>query len=207
MILDCIFNKHITKVLTYNTRLKRLILPEYGRNIQKMVNHCLTIEDREERTNCAYAIVNAMETLLPPDGDPDEYRRKLWDHLAIMADFNLDIDWPFPVIQSEELQTTPKPIINEVGDIRFKQYGKNLEAMIQVASQMPDSPERQALALLLANQMKKVSLAVNPDGTDDYHIFKDLRLLSHGVLNLDPETDQLHEFKAMPAPSKKKKKK
>ncbi len=194
-------------MLTYNTRLKRLILPEYGRNIQKMVNHCLSLEDRDERTRCAHSIVRAMEMLFPAEGDPEEYKRKLWDHLAIMADFSLDIDWPCPVIQSEELKTQPQPIVNEVADIRFKQYGKNLEAMIQVASQMPDSPERHALALLLANQMKKMSLAVNPDGADDAHICKDLRMLSHGTINLDPEVDRLHEFKSMPAPSKKKKKK
>jgi len=172
-----------------------------------MVNHCLTIKDRDERTRCAHSIIHAMEMLFPVEGDPEEYKRKLWDHLAIMADFGLDIDWPFPVIQSEALKTQPRPIVNEVADIRFKQYGKNLEAMIQVASQMPDSPERQALALLLANQMKKMSLAVNPDGVDDEHIFKDLRLLSHGSINLDPGSVQLHEFKSMPAPSKKKKKK
>ena len=94
-------------MLTYNTRLKRLILPEYGRNIQKMVNHCLSLEDRDERTRCAHSIVRAMEMLFPAEGDPEEYKRKLWDHLAIMADFSLDIDWPCPVIQSEELKTQP----------------------------------------------------------------------------------------------------
>ncbi|MCM1450862.1 MAG: DUF4290 domain-containing protein [Clostridium sp.] len=194
-------------MLTYNTRLKRLILPEYGRNIQNMVNHCLSLEDRGERTSCAYSIIRAMETLFPAEGDPEDYRRKLWDHLAIMSDFKLDIDWPFPVIQSEQLQSQPKPIINDVADIRFKQYGKNLEAMIQVASQMPDSPERQALALLIANQMKKDSLAVNPEGADDQRIFNDLRMLSHGAISLNAEETRLHEYKAMPAPSKKKKKK
>lgn len=194
-------------MLTYNTRLKPLALPEYGRNIQNMVNRCLQIEDRDERTQCAYAIINTMETLFPGDGDPDEYRRKLWDHLAIMADFKLDIDWPFPVIQSEELKTHPSPIVNEVAPIRFKLYGKNLEAMIEVASKMPDSPERQALALLLANQMKKDSLATNPEGADDIRILNDLRSLSHGEINLNPDTTPLHQYKAMPAPSKKKKKK
>lgn len=194
-------------MLTYNTKLKKLILPEYGRNIQKMVEHCLTIADRDERTRCAFAIVDTMENIFPPEGDPEEYRRKLWDHLAIMSEFALDIDWPYEIIKPDSLDTKPEPISNITAEVTYRHYGKNLEAMIDVATQMPEGEERDALVLLLASHMKKTMLQVNPEGVEDERVFKDLRIMSHGAFNLDPEQVQLPEFKAAPAPSKKKKKK
>ena len=195
------------RMLTYNTQLKKLALPEYGRNVQRMVDRCLTIEDRDERTACAHTIVRTMAALVPADGDPEEHRRKLWDHLAIMSGFALDIDWPYEVVKQDALGTAPQPIQSFPSQIRHRQYGKSLEAMIEVTSKMEASPEREALVLLLANQMKKMMLAVNPDGVDDERIFKDLRMLSHGELNLRAEETPLLDYKMMPAPSKKKKKK
>lgn len=194
-------------MLTYNTQLKKLALPEYGRNIQRMVDRCLEIEDRDERTACAHTIVRAMEVLVHAEGDPEEHRRKLWDHLAIMSGFALDIDWPYEVVKQDALGTPPQPIQNFPSQIKHRQYGKSLEAMIEVASKMEESPEREALVLLLANQMKKMMLSINPDNVDDERIFKDLQALSHGAINLRADEVQLLDYKMMPAPSKKKKKK
>ena len=95
------------EMLTYNTQLKKLVLPEYGRNIQQMVDHCLTIEDREERTACAYSIINSMGNLFPQLRDVDDFKHKLWDHLAIMSDFKLDIDYPCDIIRPENLESRP----------------------------------------------------------------------------------------------------
>lgn len=194
-------------MLTYNTQLKKLILPEYGRNVQRMVDHCMTIEDKVERTRCANTIVGIMYTLFPATGDPEEYRRKLWDHLAIMSDFSLDIDWPFDVIRPDSLESTPDKLSMEKSHIRLRHYGKNIELMIARAVSMEEGEERDALILLLANHMKKLMLAVNKEGVDDSKIFKDLCDFSHGAINLNIEETHLHEFKEAPAPLKKKKKK
>lgn len=196
-------------MLTYNTQLRKLILPEYGRNIQNMVDYCLTIPDRQERTDCAYSIVSAMANLFPASKNNPDFRQQLWDHLAIMANFELDIDFPFEVIRKEQLTTLPDPIPYDNSQFRWRHYGKNVEYMIGRATEMPESPEREALILLLANHMKKLMLAVNPEGVDDAKIFNDLAIYSHGAIRLSTENCKLHEFKAeIPQqPSKKKKRK
>lgn len=194
-------------MLTYTTHLKKLILPEYGRNIQRMVDHCLTIEDRYERTRCAATIVKTMETLFPIQGNTDAYRRKLWDHLAIMSNFQLDVDVPFELIRPENLDNTPSHIDYDQGDFNYRHYGLLIQRAVAHASEMPEGDERDALVLLLANHMKKLMLAVNSDGVDDEKIFKDLREMSHGAISLKPENVKLHEFKVAPAPATGKKKK
>ena len=194
-------------MLSYNTQQKALRLPEYGRNIQQMVDHCLTIADREERTRCAYTIVKAMATLLPEPRDTEESKRKLWDHLAIMADFKLDIDWPYEVIQADPLSTEPEKIPYQYLNIRYRHYGRGIEQLISKALQMEEGPERTELCRLIANHMKKLMLAVNRDGVDDAKIFKDLAEMSHGNIIIRPEEMHLHQFKVAPAPASGKKKK
>ena len=195
-------------MLTYTTQLKKLILPEYGRNIQRMVDHCLTIEDRGERTRCAATIVKTMETLFPIQGNADAYRRKLWDHLAIMSDFNLDVDVPFELIKPDSLDPTPEPINYRQAEFGYRHYGRMLQRSIDKAVEMPDGDENDALILLLADHMKKMLLAVNPDGVDDEKVFKDLYELSRGAIRIDPELIKLHDFKVVvPVTGKKKKKK
>ncbi|MDE7458314.1 MAG: DUF4290 domain-containing protein [Muribaculaceae bacterium] len=194
-------------MLTYSTHLKKLILPEYGRNIQRMVDHCLTIEDRYERTRCASTIVKTMELLFPVQGNADAYRRKLWDHLAIMSDFSLDVDLPFELVSKSSLDDRPQLLSYEQGPLDYRHYGLLLQRTIATAAQMEEGEERDALILLLANHMKKLMLTVNPDGVDDAKIFKDLRILSQGAINLNPDEVSLHEFIAAPSPTGKKKKK
>ncbi|MBR5898378.1 MAG: DUF4290 domain-containing protein [Muribaculaceae bacterium] len=194
-------------MLKYNTRLKKLILPEYGRNIQQMVDHCITIEDREERTRCAYSIIATMGNLFPNLRDMDDFKHKLWDHLAIMSDFKLDIDYPCEVIKPENLKTLPDKIEYQSSSIKFRHYGKNLELMIAKAASMEDGEEKDVLISYIANHMKKLMLAVNSEGVENAKILKDLRDYSHGAINLDPETYHLHEFKEAPAQQTGKKKK
>lgn len=196
-------------MLEYNTQLKKLVLPEYGRNIQKMVDYCQTIEDREERTRCAYAIITAMSNLMQLQKNSGALN-KLWDHLAIMSNFNLDIDYPTEIILQESLNSQPEAINYQNRDFSFRHYGKYLEQMIYSATQYPEGEERDALILLIANHMKKTMLAVNPDGVEDERIFRDLADMSHGAIRLNSETTKLHQFQEAPtavATKKKKKKK
>lgn len=195
-------------MLDYNTQLKRLVLPEYGRNIQKMVDHCMTIEDRDERTQCAYAVITAMSNLMQLQKNNDALH-KLWDHLAIMSDFKLDIDYPTEIIEPESLSTIPESLHYQDREFSFRHYGKYLEGMIRRASEYEEGEERDALVMLIANHMKKTMLAVNPDGVEDERIFRDLAEMSHGAIRLNPETTRLHQFQEAPAAagSKKKKKK
>ncbi|MCM1021585.1 MAG: DUF4290 domain-containing protein [Muribaculum sp.] len=196
-------------MLTYNTQLKKLILPEYGRNVQNMIDYCLSLADRQERNACAHTIIATMSNLFPASKNNPDFKHQLWDHLAIMADFELDIDYPFEIIRREQLSTTPDPIPYENGQFRWRHYGKCVEYMIGRAVDMPEGPERDALILLLANHMKKLMLSINPEGVDDTKVFNDLATYSHGVIRLSPENCKLHEFKAeIPqTPSKKRKRK
>lgn len=193
-------------MLTYNTRLKRLILPEYGRNLQQMVDHCLTIEDREKRQLCAETIVTAMEQLFPELKQP-ENANKVWDHLAIMSDFKLDIDYPNEVVKADDLATQPEKVPYDQSRIRQRHYGKITEQMIAKAASMEPGEDRDEIVMLLANHMKKQMLALSSDGVDDRKIFADLAMYSNGEIRLDPETHHLHEFQAMPKPQTGKKKK
>lgn len=196
-------------MLTYNTQQKKILLPEYGRNIQSMVEHCLTIEDRDERNQCARMIVASMGNLFPQLRDNPEYKHKLWDHLAIMSDFMLDIDYPYEVVRQDSLASKPDVILYPQQPLKWRHYGACIEHMINRAVEMPESPEREALILLLADQMKKSMLAVNPEGVDDERIFKDLAAYSHGAIRLSTETTRLHDFKAEvpPATTGKKRRK
>ena len=194
-------------MLSYNTHLKKLVLPEYGRIIQEMVDHCLTIEDRAQRNLCAQTIINAMGNLFPALKEGEENKRKLWDHLAIMSDFKLDIDYPYEIVQQDSLETNPDKIAYNIVISDNRHYGRHLIAMVQRAAQMEQSEERDALVLMLANQMKKVMLASGNDSTDDVRIFKDLAAISHGEFRLNPDEVKLNEYNIIVPPTSKKKKK
>ncbi len=194
-------------MLSYNTQLKKLVLPEYGRNIQRMVDHCMTIADREERNICARSIIATMGNLFPELRDVDDYKHKLWDHLAIMSNFQLDIDYPFEVIKPDSLLSKSERVPYTSQSIRYRHYGKSIEWAIQSAVDMPEGEERTALIRLIANHMKKLMLAVNKDGVDDVKVFKDLYELSNGVIRIDSAQMRLHEFKEAPVPANGKKKK
>lgn len=179
--------------MKYNTEGKRLILPEYGRNIQNMVDYCVTIQDREERKRCANAIINIMGNMFPHLRDVNDFKHILWDHLAIMADFKLDIDYPYEIIKKENLYARPPRIPYNNCRIRYRHYGKTLELMIGKATELESGSEKDQLIRLLANQMKKSFLTWNKETVDDRKIFKDLDELSEGKIVLDEEIHKLAE--------------
>lgn len=141
--------------MRYNTAEKKLALPEYGRNIQNMVDYCVTIEDREERKHCADTIINIMGNMFPHLRDVNDFKHILWDHLAIMSDFKLDIDYPYEIVKKEDLNTRPPRLPYSNSRIRYRHYGKTLEMMIQKATEFEQGTEKEVLVKLLANQMKK----------------------------------------------------
>lgn len=195
-------------MLQYNTKQSPLPMPEYGRHIQQMVDHCMTIDDRDERNNCARGIIDTICRLNPQQRTSPEWRAKLWDHLAIMSDFKLDIDYPEgSTLTPEALRSRPEPMPIPRRNITKRIYGNNIDQMIQAALQMaPDDPDREEFIILLANHMKKLMVTENPEGATDRRIFADLAQMSGGQILLSPETTHLREFEVMEMPDRTKKK-
>lgn len=183
--------------MRYNTEEKKLALPEYGRNIQNMVDYCVAIEDREERQQCADTIINIMGNMFPHLRDVNDFKHILWDHLAIMSDFKLDIDYPYEIVKKEDLNTRPPRLPYSNSRIRYRHYGKTLEKMIQKATEFEPGVEKEVLVKLLATQMKKSFLNWNKESVEDTKIFKDLEELSEGRIVLNEETHKLMESRAI----------
>lgn len=160
--------------MDYNTQRKKLLLPEYGRNIQSMVDYLLSIEDREKRTEQAYAVIDVMGNLNPQLRDVPDFRHKLWDHLAIMSDFKLDIDAPYPLPEREILHKKPEKIPYSEGAIKARHYGKSVEKMVTKIRELTDPGQRRALIALTANHMKKSYLTWNRDSVEDVQIIGDI---------------------------------
>jgi hypothetical protein len=174
--------------MKYNTNAKRLALPEYGRNIQNMVDYCVTIEDRNERNCCANAIISLMGNMFPHLRDVSDFKHILWDHLAIMADFNLDVDYPYEIVKKENLHQRPPHISYRENGIAYKHYGEILERLINKTALMEEGEEKEALIHLIANQMKKSFLIWNKDSVDNQKILKDLAELSKMRIVRNAET-------------------
>ncbi len=162
----------------YNTSRNKLILPEYGRNIQKMVEYILTIPDREERNRLAHAVIIIMGNMNPHLRDINDFKHKLWDHLAIMADFQLDIDYPYEIPRPEEFTEKPRRVTYNDSEIKYRHYGFIVESLIKEAIKLPDGDDKDTLIRLIANHMKKSYLAWNRDSVTDEIIFNDLHELS-----------------------------
>lgn len=179
--------------MEYNTQQRTLPLPEYGRSVQNMVDHALTIEDREERQRCANTIVNIMGGMFPHLRDVPDFKHKLWDHLAIMADFQLDIDYPFEIVKKEELNAKPEQIPYPQSNIRYRHYGRILEGLVKKAAEYPEGEERKQLLQQIANYMKKCFMSWNKDGVEDQKILDDLCEYSDGTIRLLQEEFPLDE--------------
>ena len=188
----------------YNTRRKKLVLPEYGRNLQMMVDHMMMIENREERTKAAYTIIGIMGNLNPQLRDISDFKHKLWDHLNMMTDFTLDIDTPYELVQEQKLTEKPSVIPYNTNHIRFKHYGKNVENFIQKAIEMEEGEMKEAFIEVIANHMKKLYLTHNRESVSDAQIFSDLNELSKGKLSVSQEL-KLAETKDILQKNKKKK--
>lgn len=180
-----------------------MALPEYGRNVQKMVDHIRTIEDRDERNRAAKTIIQIMGNLNPQIRDIGDFKHKLWDHLSIIADFNLDIDSPFPPPEPDKLVERPNQIPYKQGDIRFLHYGRIIEIMIDAASEMKDGEEKEYLTSLILNQMKKSYVTWNRSQVSDDVIIGDMKLLSGGKLKMTDGVKIL-EVRELVPPVKKK---
>ena len=171
----------------YNTQRPRLIIPEYGRHVQRMVQHCMEVEDRAERTKVAKAIIAVIGRLNPMLRTSEESDHTLWDHLYIMSDFKLDVDAPFPMPSPESLVTKPERVNYPKTKVRFGHYGKIVERFVETVGKMTDGPDKDSAVLAVANLMKRQFLAWNRDSVDDDVIIKDLKELSQGQLR--PKAD------------------
>ena len=175
--------------LEYNTQREKLIISEYGRHIQKMVDHAASLSDRVERQKMAEGIIDLMGELNPHLRDVIDFKHKLWDHLFIMSNFKLDVDSPYEKPELEKLFEKPEPLAYPNNKIRFNHYGKVVEMMIEEVSKMEKGELRDKLTLAIANQMKKSYVNWNRDSVEDKLIFKQLEHLSKGNLSLPEDTE------------------
>ncbi|MGB3525480.1 MAG: DUF4290 domain-containing protein [Flavobacteriales bacterium] len=171
----------------YNTQRNHLVIPEYGRLVQRMVEHTLEEEDREKRTRMARAIVQTIGKLNPQLRNNENSDRTFWDHVHVMSGFELEVDSPYPAPTAEGLKSKPNPVSYPKTQIRFGHYGKLVERMVEECIAMEEGPEKAAFTLMIANQMKKQFLTWNRDSVGDGAILKDLAELSKGQLKLGPE--------------------
>jgi hypothetical protein len=180
-----------------------MALPEYGRNVQKMVDHIKTIQDRDERNRAAKTIISIMGNLNPHLRDVGDFKHKLWDHLALIANFELDIDSPYPIPEPEKFIEKPKTVPYQQGSIRFLHYGRIIELMIDAASEMEDGEEKEYLTNLIVNQMKKAYITWNRSQVADEVIIENLRYLSGGRLKMTEGVRILEVKELIPTVKKK----
>lgn len=164
--------------LEYNTQRRNLKLPEYGRNVQKMVNYLKTIEDRDKRNEQARAVVKVMEILNPQVHLQENYLQKLWDHLYIIADFDLDVDSPFPAPDREQLTAAPSMIPIRKKPIKATHYGRNIESIIDLIAEQEEGDGKKELIRALAVYMRQQYLIWNKDSVTEETIFQDIEKLS-----------------------------
>lgn len=183
--------------LEYNSERSTLIIPEYGRHIQKLVNHCIALPTKEERNTMAKAIINVMGNLQPHLRDVPDFKHKLWDQLHIMADFKLDVDAPYETPSKEELREKPQRLAYPKSASKYRFYGNNIQTMIDVANTWEEGELKEALMYTVANHMKKCYLNWNKDTVEDAVIFDHLYELSDGKLDLRGKEDELLESKVL----------
>jgi hypothetical protein len=177
--------------LEYNSERPKLIIPEYGRHMQKMVDYAVAIEDKEERNKVAKSIIDVMGNLNPHLRDVPDFQHKLWDQLFIMSDFKLDVDSPFPKPSKEKLQERPEGLAYPQAHPKYRFYGNNIQKMIDICIGWEDGELKQALKYAIANHMKKSYLNWNKDTVDDKVIFDHLMELSNGKINLGSLDEEL----------------
>jgi len=170
--------------MEYNTSLPHLIIPEYGRNVQKMVHSIIEIEDREKRNHQAKAIIEVMGNLNPHLRDVPDFKHKLWDHLFIMSDFTLDVDSPYGKPSKESFDEKPEKVPYSDNNIKLRYYGKILPQIIDRAIELEDGEHKDIMVFCIANHMKKSYLTWNKSTVEDEAILKHLDQLSAGKLKM-----------------------
>ena len=193
--------------LDYNTQREKLALPEYGREIQRMVDHAKTLPDKKERQRCAQTIVAIMDRMFPQNRQNADYKHKLWDHLALMSNFELDIDWPYDIHQAADITTRPEPMPYPMKDIAVKHYGYMVFELFDKLKQMPPGKERDELARVTANQMKRNLMLWSHGSSDDEKVASDLARFTDGKIQLDLSTFKFEKvsMRDMEVRTKKKK--
>lgn len=192
--------------LDYNTQREKLILPEYGREVQKMVDHAITIEDRAERQHCAETIVQIMGKMLPQNSNED-HEQMLWDHLALMSGFKLDIDYPYDVTQALKIASKPEPLGYPMTNIPVRHYGKMMFEVFEHLKTMPEGPERDELVRITANQMKRSLMQWGHGSADDEKVASDLARFTDGVIQLDLSTFKFEKINERELKETRRKKK
>ena len=177
--------------LEYNSQRSHLIIPEYGRHLQKLIDQATGIEDREERNKAAKYIISVMGSLNPHLRDVLDFQHKLWDQLFIMSDFKLDVDSPYPIPSKDILTQKPDRLKYPQNFPKYRFYGNNIKYMIDVANSWEESDLKNALVLVIANHMKKSYLSWNKDTVTDEIIFQHLFELSDGKIDLVKTKEEL----------------
>jgi hypothetical protein len=178
--------------MLYNTAQPHLIISEYGRHVQDMALHLLTIKDRRERTKATEAVIQTMTQVHPYSKDSEELRMKLWDHLHLITGFKLEVDSPYPKPSPEAFKVKPERLTYPKTNIRHKHYGKIVDELIKKAAEMQDNEERDVLIASIANLMKKAFMTWNKCTVDDNTIIKDLKEISKGKLILKDASGLAH---------------
>lgn len=171
--------------LDYNTKREKLVLPEYGREVQKMVEYAIGLPTKEERQQCAETIISVMDRMETRAHTDEGYRRKLWDHLALMSNFKLDIDYPYDVSEAKKIAAKPEPMEYPMKRIPVRHYGNMVFELFDKLKSMPAGDERDALMALTANQMKRDLVQWGHGSSDDEKVASDLARFTDGVIQLD----------------------
>ena len=186
--------------LAYNTEAPKMVIPEYGRNVQKMIDHAIKIEDTEERNKCAKAIVQVMSQINQDIKEHEDVNKKIWSHLLIMSDFKLDVDFPYEKTDENKFNSKPDLVPYPKNDIKYGHYGKIMENLIDAAIAFPEGEEKKNLTIHIANLLKTSYLLLNIDSVADVVIIKNLEQLSNGKLTVKSEdlretSDILKQYK------------
>lgn len=186
--------------LAYNTEAPKMVIPEYGRNVQKMIDHAITLTDKEERNKCAKAIVQVMKQINQHIKDQEDVNQKLWSHLFIMSNFKLDVDFPYEKTDENKFNSKPDKVSYPKNDIKYGHYGKIMENLIDAAVAYPEGEEKKNLTIHIANLLKTSYLLWNRDTVADVVIIKNLEQLSNGKLTVSGDdlrdtSDILKQYK------------
>ena len=171
--------------LDYNTQREKLVLPEYGREVQSMVDYAVALPTKAERQSCANAIIAIMRRMFSQSADAEGFERKLWDHLAMMSNFKLDIDYPFDVTEAQTILSKPEPMTYPMNNIPVRHYGKMMFELFDKLKTMPEGPDRDALVRMAANQMKCDLMVWGHGSSDDEKVASDLAYFTDGKVQLD----------------------
>ena len=170
--------------MEYNSARTQLVIPEYGRNVQRMIEYAKELPTREERTTAAKTIITAMSVLNPQIREMTDYKHKLWDHLFVISDFKLDCESPYPMPEQDIIHTKPKRVPYPQKNIKYRHYGSILENVINEVKVMEEGADKKALTDMVANFMKHLYLTYNRDAVNDDVIFEQLKKMSGGLLEV-----------------------